>query len=34
MAGHPDIVVGAALIELGKIADLIERDVIVRSQGQ
>ena len=31
LASHPDAVVAAALIELGKIADLIERDVVVRS---
>jgi hypothetical protein len=34
LASHPDVVVAAALIELGKIADLIERDVVVRSDGQ
>jgi len=34
MAGHPDVVAAAALIELVKIADLIERDVVVRRQGQ
>jgi len=31
LASHPDVVVAAALIELGKIAELIERDVVVRS---
>ena len=31
LASHPDVVVAAALIELGKIADLIERDVVFRS---
>ena len=34
LASHPDVVVAAALVELGKIADLIERDVVVRSEGQ
>jgi hypothetical protein len=34
LANHPDVVVTAALIELGKIADLIERDVVVRDQKQ
>jgi len=30
LAGHPDAVVFSALVELGKIADIIERDVIVQ----
>jgi hypothetical protein len=30
LADHPDPVVGAVLIQLGEIADIIERDVIVR----
>jgi hypothetical protein len=30
LADYPDPVVGAALIQLGEIADIIERDVIVR----
>ena len=30
LANHPDVVVTAVLFELGKIADLVERDVIVR----
>lgn len=34
LANHPDVVVAAALLELGKIADLIERDVIIREQRQ
>lgn len=34
LANNPDVVVTAALIELGEIADLIERDVIVRDQKQ
>ncbi len=34
LANHPDAVVAACLIELGKIADLIERDVVVRGETQ
>ena len=34
LASHPDVVVAAALIELEKIADLIERDVVVRKDRQ
>ena len=34
LANHPDVAVAAALIELGKIADLIERDVVVGSEGR
>lgn len=34
LANHPDVAVAAAMIELGKIADLIEGDVVVRSEGQ
>lgn len=34
LANHPDAVVAAGLIELVKIADLIERDVVVREQTQ
>ena len=34
LANHPDLAVTAALFELGKLADLIERDVIVRDQAQ
>ena len=30
LASHPDVVVAAALMDLGRIAELIERDVIVR----
>ena len=32
LATHPDPVVGACLIQLGEIADIIERDVIVRDE--
>jgi len=34
LANHPDAVVTACLIELGKLADLIDRDVIVRGETQ
>ena len=34
LANHPDVVVTACLIELGEIADLIERDVVVRDGAQ
>ncbi len=34
LANHPDVVVAACLTELGKIADLIERDVVVRGGTQ
>ena len=30
LAGHPDGVVALALLQLGKIADIIQRDVIVK----
>jgi hypothetical protein len=32
LADHPDVVVGSALIRLEQIADIIERDVIVREE--
>jgi len=32
LADHPDVVVAAALIQLQQIADIIERDVIVRDE--
>jgi len=32
LANHPDVVVAACLVELGEIADLIERDVVVKDQ--
>jgi len=34
LANHPDAAAGACLIELGKIADLIERDVAVKGGAQ
>ena len=34
LASHPDLVVAAALVELSKIADLIERDVIVKGEAR
>jgi hypothetical protein len=33
LADHPDPVVAAAMIKLRAIADIIERDVVVRSSG-
>ena len=32
LASHPDPVVGAVVIHLGQIADIIEQDVIVRKE--
>ena len=32
LADHPDVVVGMALLKLGAIADIIERDVMVRGE--
>lgn len=32
LTSHPDLVVSAALLDLGKVADLIERDVIVKKE--
>jgi hypothetical protein len=32
LADHPDVVVAAALSQLQQIADIIERDVIVRNE--
>ena len=32
LGSHPDSTVGALLIQLGQVADIIERDVIVRKE--
>jgi hypothetical protein len=32
LADHPDVVVAAALIQLKRMADIIERDVVVRDE--